>query len=515
MATLEELQRRVQQEGERRQLGVTPESIGRAQERVAQTEEDGDLLDLLIEVAPSIAGAIGGAKLGAGLGTAVAPGPGTAIGGLIGAAAGGVAGEKVAQETGIAPESDVNMALAAGGPFAGKAIGQSVRLGRRAAGAGIANLPFFRSARARNLMPDIVSEAESAGTKILAKQQGLMARPAAELYKEVEQSGVAVLSSRLRGTTEAIDAMSKELSPLLSFPEVRQAARLLVQVKNTLLGGDAVSLNDIVLARQLVGTAVKRAESAGGIKLSTTGQVFKSISDDLEKLAGGARASRTATASRTALAAIDRARLEFAVKDLEQGFGRFIKETPDGTVFNVEGAVNWVRQISDPKGKRFNKNLARALDEELGPLKGRLGDLMKQAKPVSPGGPASLVLRGQTAKTTRAFGGAILGAVGMGPLGALIGGVLGATLPETMVAILTTRVGAKTLEGVARMGQGSINEGAWIALGQMATRAAGERQGTPTPEAKRIRRGAEKGAQTLGDVRRKAQGTLRDMMTGP
>ena len=446
-------------------LGIVPKEI-RGEVRKAVKDQPG-LIPLLAELSPSA----GGALVGAGIGLA-SPVPG---GALIGGMIGGLGGELFAQETGIAPRSDLNLALAGGGPILGKAVGGGLRLGRKAVGAGISKFPFARAARAKNIMKGAVSELESLGTRIIGKQTGIMRRTTDELFAAARRVKINIRPNELTKTRSAITELQTELQPLAPFPEIRQAMKVLDNVKNTILSGNP-SLDDVVRARSLIGSAISQAEKKGGAKLGAAKKVFAQLSDDLDAIAKSP--FRKGRQARIAKAAIARAKLDFSVKELEQGVARFVKDVPDagGQAINVKGLQKWLRDVTNPKHARFNKNFSEALKDELPEIKTRLAQLAKIAEAGSPAGPGSIVVRGQTARTGRIILGGILGAGAGGTVGAGVGALIGASAPEMLVAALTTKAGARFLERAATLGKGQISQRAWIVLGEILTRSAGERE---------------------------------------
>ena len=441
-------------------LGLLPEKVRESVR--GSVEEQPGLIQLLAEIGPSIGGAIGGAAVGAPLGP---------VGVLGGAIVGGFAGEVVAQETGLAPGSDLNLILSAAGPVAGKAAGLALRGGRKFTGKSITSLPFARSARARNQMPGAVEEFESIGTQVLAKQRRLLGFTATQLYDGVRRSGVIVPNKALKGTRNAIGALLEEMNATKAFPEVSQAMKVLRQAGKTLGASKEISMDTLVFTRQLMGTAVKKAQSAGGPKLGTAKKAFAAISDDLDAIANDP--TLTGRAARLAKAAVTRAKLEFAVKDFEAGVARQVKDVANGVEINIPGMQKWLRNITNPKSKQFDKNFTAALKDELPVIEQRLTELAKIVSAGSPGGPGSLVIRGQMAKAGSSIIGGLLGFGAGGVIGAGVGAFAGANAPEMFTALLMTKTGASLLERAARLGRGQISERAWIAAGQIALRSLG------------------------------------------
>ena len=435
-------------------IGVVPEEVrGSVRETV---ENQSGLLQLLAEMSPSI----GGTMAGTAAGTPFGP-----LGMIAGAAIGGAGGEMLAQETGIAPQSDLNIGLSAGAPVVGPAVGGAFRLGRRGVGMLPSILPFARAARARNILPKAIEEYESMGTKILSEQEGLMAKPSSELYEAVKRSGVTIPQNALAGTHSAISGLVDEMKALKAFPEVKQARNVLKQLRDT-IDGD-ISIDTLVHTRQLLGVVVRRAESGGGIKLGSAKKAFAAINDDLDWIASDP--SLTGRAASLAKTAVKRAKLEFAVKDLEAGIANFIKDetTKEGVgmvTINAKGLQKWLRDISNPKSAKFDKNFVSALGDNLPLIKANLDELAKVLGNTG-SGVGELVIRGRL--TSMVVGG--LAGMGLGgPFIAAGGALIGTRIPEMLTGILTKKSGAAFLERVVRLGKGNINTKAWILATQLA-----------------------------------------------
>jgi len=473
----------VNQEPREGPLGIIPAET-REPVRKAIEDQPG-LVQFLAEISPSVGGAIGGAVLG----SPFFPPFGTIGGAIIG----GLGGEVVAQETGIAPTSELNLALAAAGPLLGPAAGSTARVGRKLLGKTILGVPGAKVARARNQMSAAVEEFQSLGTRIIEKQKGLTARTSGELYDTVRRAGVIIPPDSLKGTRNSLKGLIDEMEPIKAFPEVRQATRHLRQILETLkptkpsqIIGETgqplavsldISMDTLVSARQQIGIAIRRAESAGGIKLGKVKQAYKAISDDLDKIAlDPSLKGRTA---RIAQAANKRAKIEFAVKDMEAGVEQFVKElgAKEGITVNISGFRKWLRKISNPKSKQYNKNFADALKDELPEITKRLEELAKITEVGGRGG--TLVIQSRLARAGSVVVGGILGLGTAGPIGGGIGAIAGAKLPETFTSLLMTKMGSSFLEKAARLGKGKINMKTWIAAGQIVTRATGERAEAP------------------------------------
>lgn len=449
-------------------LGIVPKGIRR---EVRKTIEDAPgLLSLLAEISPSVGGAVAGGIAGAPLG------PAGVLGGMM---LGGMAGELIGQETGIAPRSETNLALAGAGPLIGRGAGAALRLVRKGAGKAVTMPPPVKAARSRFQAQAKAGELDSLGTQILAKQKGLMARPASELYAAASRSGVVITGEQLSGTRAAIAALKAEIQPISAFPEPRQAIRLIEQLERTLSG--EVSFEILIASRQAIGVAIRKAESSAGIKLGSAKRVFASFADDLDRLAAfGVGRPKASKAARLAIAAVRRAKLQFAVDDMEALVVRFT--TPiqgGGTTINIKGLFKSLLDITNPKSANFNKNFTAALKDELPDILKNLKVLAEVTGSASPGGPGSIVIRGITARFGRTVVGVATGGLLGGPTGAAVGGLLGAAGPEMIAAALMNKPAMAFLTKAATLGKGAINARAWQTVGQILTRAAGTRQERP------------------------------------
>lgn len=428
-------------------------------------EELPGLFQFLAEMAPSTAGVVAGAAAG----TAVLPGPGT----LVGAIGGGLLGEFIGQETGVAPESDVNLALSAGGPVGGKIVGGILRLGRRATGALISKLPPAKAALAKITSRKAVDEFESVGGNILAKQKGLMARPASDLYAAAKKAGAMISPREFSKAATSLQNLMSELKIFGAFPEGQQAMQLVRQAFQTLAPKErGVSFDALVAARTMIGAAVSRAELAGGIRLGSAKQVFKELAETIDRIAAGSTpARRGAQILKTAAA---RAKLEFSVRDFERAVARFTKidAGEDIVTINISRLQNWLRNVTNPKAKAFDKNFTDALKDHLPDINKRLLGLGKITGTGSAAGPGSIVVRGIGAKTGRSLVSAVIGFGVAGGPGAAIGGLAGAAMPEMITAILMSPKAFTALTKAMALGKAPISAEAWLAVGQIIARGS-------------------------------------------
>jgi len=445
-------------------IGIVPTDV---RESVRETvEEQKGLMQFAIEAGPSIASTLLGAAAGAPLGPL-----GVVGGGMIG----GLGGEVAAQEIGLAPSSDAALALSAAGPLLGPSIAGGFKLLGRGGGFVLSKAPFVKSARAINKMASSVEEMESFGTQILLKQKGLLSKPAGDLYEAVRKSGVIVPKKVVDKSIQVIDEMIDKFSLVKGFREVNQAIKVLKDAKNALLKED-VSLDTFVLVRSLVGRAGARATSKGGVPEDAAKHSFEVISSGLDDIAK--MKNLTGRQARIAKAAIRRSKLEFSIKDMEGGIAKYMKPVDAESVeFNIKGFQKWLMDITNPKHKNFNKNFVDALKDDLPHIKERAGEIAKVLKSSSPGGPGSLVVRGQSAGI-----GALIGGWLGGGTGAAIGAVGGASGPEMLVSILTSKAGSKALEYALNIGKGELNLKTWMIIGQIATQSLSPAKETKVPE---------------------------------
>lgn len=457
--------------------GLIPEQI-RTGIRETVKEMPG-LLEFGVEMTPSVAGAVAGGAAGLAIG-----GPAAPITGLIGAIGGGLLGEFGAQEIGIAPESDVALGLSAAGPVFGKVLGATARGTLKASAFAASKLPPVKAALGKVIAEKVVPEFKRIGTTIIESQRGLMKFPTDRLYAAARKAGVRVPAIEFRPVFSAFNELITELKVFSAFPEAQQALNLIARAMETLaptgraLGKKAsadigIAIDTIIAAHQMVGAAVAKAQSAGGLRLGSAKKVFKELANVLDKVAAGKGPAKRG--AQLAKAAIARAKLGFAVRDFERAVADFSKIRPgeDVVTMQINKLQNWLTKVTDPKSSIYKKNFTEALKKELPAIKERLLELGKLVGTGSAAGPGSIVVRGIGANTGRALSALVFGLGGFGTggfVGAAVGGMIGASMPEMMVAILTSKTGFKALQKVLAGGQREISAKTWFAIGELVTR---------------------------------------------
>ena len=228
---------------------------------------------------------------------------------------------------------------------------------------------------------------------------------------------------------------------------------------------DFIGFNEIIGVKKLVGVVVKKAEKAlsdSGTKLGSAKLVFKAMADDIDELATFGKGLKGKGAQLLQIAT-KRAKLEFSIDELETVVSQHTKLITDQAeaVLDINGLRNTLRAMLDPASKKFNKNFAVALGDEIKPLMNELTVLAKLSKSLNPAGPGSLVIRG--------LGGAAGGAAGFaaaGVPGAVVGTIAGVGLPEMIMGIMLSPVGRKALRKAMVAGRGQLNAQEWNLIGQ-------------------------------------------------
>jgi len=463
---------------------ITKEEFGKASRRES-IEDLPAILEFLAEMAPATSLSAAGGSLGL---------PAGPVGVGVGAGIGGLLGEILGQESGISPENELAKPFAALSPIGGTAVGGGLKLGRRLLGGSLTTIPPARAALGRLAEREAVEDFESLGSKVIAKQTGLMSRPSSVLYQSARRTGAVVPGKELKNTSAALAQLDDELKIIADFPEGKQAIDLIDRTIAALGGQEPISFDTFIKTRQLVGAALDRAERASGVRLGSAKRLFKAMSDDIDTIAKGTtKARRPAKIAQTAA---KRAKLEFSVKDMDAAVARFTKDVPgDETAaqLNVVGLQKWFRDVTNPKSVKFDKNFSESLRKEVPAVRKHLSDLAKLAEDTNPAGRGSIVVRGIGAKTGRTIIGGMIGFGVAGPLGGGVGALAGASLPEMVTALLMSPQGARMLKRAVRLGKGDIPAQRWAFLGQLVNQVAGAEVNDSAG-----------GIKTLGNLQRRA-----------
>jgi hypothetical protein len=424
------------------------------------------LAEFLLEMTPATIGT----AVGAAGGMAIGGPPGAILGGM----AGGFLGETIGQVTGVAPESDFAIGASGIAPGVGAAGGLALKGAKRTGAFAVQAIAPARAAAAKSAEIAASGELQSLASKILLKQRGLQSIPSDTLFKIARQEGVSFTPEQLKNTRTALDALDKEASKLSFFPEGQQLISLIDSTTATLSQG-GFSFDSFISTRQLIGSAIKRSQNAGGPKLGGTKQLFAAMSDDLDALAKtGGYKGRLAIVSQQAS---KRAKLEFSLDEFKGAISDAMENIPGSgeLKINIQKIEKWFRKVTDPDHANFNKNFNDSMKDEIPAIRKRLNDLAKEtAESGSAAGRGSIVVRGITGTA----GGAILGTI-MSPLGVVgagiggtVGGLIGASAPDAMMAILMHPRAANLLKKVMNAGKGTVDVKKWENIGQFVNQLA-------------------------------------------
>jgi hypothetical protein len=444
------------------ELGLQREE-GRLKMRAA-VESLPPTMQFLVEMAPSTVGTTLGFIGGGGLGS-VATG-----------SAGGLAGEAIGQDIGISPRSDLGLGLAAAGPVAGPLVGKGLQKIGKGVGKGFTSFIPARVAIAKKSMREAATEFESLGTKILGNQKGLMRVSSERLYKLANEAKVQIPIFRLSESRKAFAPLRQGLNKFKHLDAAKGAVALLDDIEKT-LSGSTVSFNELLTVKELVGTAIGQAKSAG-VKTSTIKglekQFFKAVQKDFDHLAG--LGGKTGNVGKIAKAAGQRAKLDFAIKDLQQGVAQFTRWEDGLEVLslNTKGMREWIRKSTNPHHKQYNKSMSEALKDDLPAIMENLKDLTRFTN-TNAGGPGSLIVRGAGAAA-----GASLGSP-LGMVGAGAGAIIGARTPEILTGILSSPTALRVLMKAANAGKGEISLKTWQIAGQIAAQAGKTQEPNRSP----------------------------------
>lgn len=401
------------------------------------------------------------------------------------AGVGGLAGELITEELGFSPTSRLNQVLAGISPGVGSLAGKTLQLGKKGIGFIAKKSPPFRAAESIAELEKFTKETGSIGAKILEKQQGLMGRESRILFRAARMAKAPLTADDLPSTRAALDLLETEAKDFKHFPEGQQILGVIEQIKGdlfpkakvamettgifdkfgapitktTMTSGKEVTTESLGRIRQLIGASIDRLQAQSGVRLGAAKKFFSGLADDMENLARSGGPAGPAAQLR--IAAGKRAKLEFAVKDMEAIITKATKPMKgegDTVVLNAKTVLDRLEQLTNPKSDLFDKNFASALKNELPEIKKFFQEINKLSPTTSPGGPASIVYRGATAKLGRNIAlGAGLGFVVGDVTGGTIGAMIGATLPEMITALLLTPNGRKIMLKAAQAGSTPVN----------------------------------------------------------
>jgi len=420
---------------------------------------------MMEQAALPTAGAMTGAVLGAPLGPA-----GIAVGGALG----GLLGEVTSQELGVSPESRTAMVLSGAAPLVGPVIGKAGKLLGKAGSFLARKSPPFRAAEAQAELEGLIAESGSLGTRVLSKQQGLLSRRAAVLFRAARQAKAQITAADLPRTQHALGELAAQAQGFRSLPEGRYLLRAIKQIQDDLFQADRpITTNDFGQIRQLVGAATGRLETQAGVKLGGTKHLYGAMSDDLDRLAKGGGVTGKAAAWRQA--AGQRAKLEFAVRDLEGVVSKAtttMRGEGDTVILNAKQVLDRLHLLTNPKSPGYDKNFASALQNELPEIRKFFEKVNSFTSPGSPAGPGSIVYRGATAKAGREIAQRLIGVATGEMIAGTAGAMIGATAPEMITSLLLTQKGRQLMLAMARSGRGTVNATQWAILAEVVVQAA-------------------------------------------
>jgi hypothetical protein len=410
----------------------------------------------VVEASPSMLGTIIGARLF----------------GIKGASVLGGFGEFIGQELGITPKSIPGLVLSAAGPGAGKLAGEAVKLGRKGVGKAIVGMPPAKVAMAQNILRKAAAELDGMATKLLSQGRGLARISSEKLYEGVRRLGGSVDFRRLVNTNIAMGQLRKQTLRLQHLPDGKALLKLIDGTRQTLRdAGQQISFDTLMETQKLLGAAVGKLQSNAGVKFGGAKALFKALQDDLDVIAKSASKGKPGQAgARLVKAATKRSRLQFAVTKFEGAVARFTKPVQGKADVEVEidGLRKWFLDVTNPRHAKFDQRFVDSLKDEIPHIGQTLRQMSRFGSPgASAAGPRSIIIRNIGARTGSAVVGGLIGFGTAGPIGGGLGAMAGASIPERLTAMLTSKKGAAFLARAVQMGQGSIHETAWVMGGQL------------------------------------------------
>ncbi|KKL26939.1 hypothetical protein LCGC14_2390240, partial [marine sediment metagenome] len=358
-------------------------------------------------------------------------------------------------------------------------IGRALRLGAR----GALRIPGVREAAGILRLEAIRDKSIVLGAEILKKAKGIIAKPARVLFRAIRRQQVQIGADDLPRTLQALDAIEKELTPFAAQEQAAPLLGLITGMKTEMAKGD-ITFEMISRFRTLIGRQIGKFEAAGGFRLDGAKRLFKGLIRDIDdlpiRLQGKVRGGRALTgdeltrAQKLFSAAPERAKLEFAVNDLNELIAKHTKINPGQTeaTINVTRILDTLKALTNPNSSQFDKNFSSAFKNEIPDMIKFFANANKELGARARGG--ELVVRGAAARASRALLGAATGGLIGGAGAALGGGIIGAQAPELITAALLSQRGRLLMTQLIRAGKGELNDRALATIGQFLARSTGE-----------------------------------------
>ena len=405
----------------------------------------------------TIGGAVGGGT-GALLGSVV-PGIGTAAGAIGGAMLGSAGGEAMTQyldpfKVGIEEPSLLQIGLAGALPMV-------PTLARR----------FFMSlpGAASGLQEFLFKQLGDKGQRVVA-QFAPVAGTADGLFKQARAAGAA-LQVPMPSTTRAAQEIGEEVA---KSKFATGAARAIADRAQKFVAPGSVSFDDFRLNQSDVGALIRSMERTGGAALGRVKQLYGAMWDDLETALAASGTPTGATLGK----AIDAFKREEAAK--------FVKDAWLKSIVRRVGQQNFDADVFLTKIDRARDVLSRLMPSA------EIDDLIATLRaPLAPGAPSATNIA-TIAKTPRLgfeqvpFAeraivsgslGAVVGAMGGGPMGAGIGAGASILAVEAISSALTSAPGRAFVRMMAGRGM------AWNQIGNVLLQG-GRSAMTPDAEAR-------------------------------
>ena len=374
------------------------------------------------------------------------------LGSLLFPSLGGAVGESAAQLVGLAPESPTNLALSA------------IPFGKGAALAGRAGRGLLRGA------PGVRQAVQSVQFERLGKEAPELtagfrpATPASDLYDTLAKAGVRLKPQELPRTLAALDDIQKEALQFATTFESGKDLLGLIARARTAIRDEPLNFDQLVRVRRMLGHAAKKYERESGERLGGAKVLTSAIIQDMEQLAKPGLRPSVVGPAKTALAAINAAKRDFAVDKLEEQLTK-LADSP-------ESVLRWFNQAVNPKaGRKFERNFADSLKSEIPGIR-QLLERAVAAEKAGTTGKAGIIVSGRMARAgEEAMKGAItLGSLGFltgGPIAAGIGAMIGANAQTWIAQAMLTKPGRAVLDQLLKEGESWYTPRAIQALAQV------------------------------------------------